>query len=209
MNKCIVDLLNDQAKLSHFTLGLPEAFEHVEKRLPGNQALGALREQVIIGYFRFIFGVDEVKLPSKATERNFDVTVCGEDLAIKTITENKRKSIKLRWTSDNQKVDQEIARYYPKSDFLWIMIHWNKTADSIFYIPLSVQIEAHNNLGDSGYVETLTGTNNRGIPLSKEAFSMLKEHPDTIRRKVTWIKQEIDFDPHEEWEIYWRKRSTS
>ena len=155
MNECIVDLLNDQEKLSHFTLGLPEAFERVEKKLPGNQALGLLREQVIIGYFRFVFGTDKVKLPSNPNEKNFDVTLCGKDLAIKTVTGNNRDAIKLRWTSDNQRVDEEIATYSPKSDFLWIMIHWNKTADSIFYIPLSVQTETHNILGDSGYVKNI------------------------------------------------------
>ena len=206
MNQCIVDLLNDPEKLSHFTLGLPEAFEVVEKQLPSNSAQGLLREQVIIGYFRFMFGGDEVILPSKTNERNFDVTLCGEDLAIKTVTGNSRTAIKVHWTSDNQRVEEEIATYYPKSDFLWITIHWNKTADSIFYIPLSVQIETHNTLGDSGYLARLTGTNNRGIPLSKEAFSMLKEHPDTLRRKVTWARQGVDFDPHEEWETYWKRR---
>ena len=60
MNRCIVNLLNDQEKLRDFTLGLPTAFEIVEKQLPGNSAQGLLREQVIIGYFRFVFGKDEV-----------------------------------------------------------------------------------------------------------------------------------------------------
>ena len=65
MNRCMVDLLNDQEKLLHFTLGLPTAFENVEKQLPGNPAQGLLREQVIIGYFRFVFGKDKVELPSR------------------------------------------------------------------------------------------------------------------------------------------------
>ena len=84
-------------------------------------------------------------------ERNFDITLCGEDLAIKTVKGNYRQAIKVHWTSDNQRVEEEIATYYPTSDFLWITIHWNKTADSIFYIPLSVQIEIHNRLGASEY----------------------------------------------------------
>ena len=47
MNRCIVNLLNDQEKLRDFTLGLPAAFEIVEKQLPSNPAQGLLREQVI------------------------------------------------------------------------------------------------------------------------------------------------------------------
>ena len=206
MNRCIVDLLNDQEKLLHFTLGLPTAFEIVEKQLPGNSAQGLLREQVIIGYFRFMFGTDEVELPSNPNERDFDVILCGDKLAIKTVKGNSRDAIKVHWTSDNERVEDEIATYYPKSDFLWITIHWDKTVDSIFYIPLSVQTETRNNLGASEYLARLTGTNNRGIPLSKKAFSMLKEHSCTLRRKVTWVKQGVDFDPYEEWESYWKEQ---
>ena len=85
MNRCIVDLLNDQEKYSRFALGLPNAFEMVENQLPSNSAQGLLREQVIIGYFRFVFGNNEVELPTQPHERNFDVTLCGENLAIKTV----------------------------------------------------------------------------------------------------------------------------
>lgn len=204
MNRCMVDLLNNQEKLRNFTLGLPTAFEIVEKQLPRNPAQGLLREQVIIGYFRFVFGKDKVELPSNPNERNFDITLCGEHLAIKTVTGNNRTAIKVHWTSDNQRVEEEIATYYPRSDFLWITIHWNKTVNSIFYIPLSVQTEIYNSLGGSEYLERLTGTNNRGIPLSKEAFPMLKNHPNTLCREVTWAKQGIDSNPYEQWETYWR-----
>ena len=206
MNSCIVNLLNDQEKLLHFTLGLPTAFEIVEKQLPGNSAQGLLREQVIIGYFTFVFGKDEVELPSNKNERDFDVTLCGEKLAIKTVKGNSRTAIKVHWTSDNEKVEEEVARYSPKSDFLWIVANWEKTRDSIFYIPLSVQTEIHNSLGSFNYLGKLTGTNNRGIPLSKEAFSMLRDHPHTLRREVTWARQGVDFNPYEEWETYWKEQ---
>ena len=86
------------------------------------------------------------------------------------------------------------------------MANWGKTRDSIFYIPLSVQTEIHNSLGSFNYLGKLTGTNNRGIPLSKEAFTMLRDHPHTLRREVAWARQGVHFNPYEEWETYWKEQ---
>ena len=206
MNQCIVDFLSGQEKFSHFSLGLPGAFEIIKNQLPGNSAQGLLREQAIIGYFRFAFGDNKVKLPSNKNEKDFNVILCGKGLAISTAQGRSPDAIKIHWTSDNQRVEEEVATYYPTSDFLWITIHWGKTADSIFYVPLSAQSEIHSQLGKSGYLKTSPGTNNRGIPLSKEAFKMLKSHPKTLCRQVTWRREGIAPDPYKQWETYWANR---
>ena len=209
MNPCIVNLLGNAEKVRLLTEGLPIAFGIAQKEIPGNPAIGILREQIIIGYFISEFGHQQVEIPDTGTEEGFDATVCGEKLSIKTITGNQASSIKLRWTSDNLKVQETITKYQPQYDFFLVTIHWNKTSESIFYVPLSVQSEVYGKLGINRYVRTTSGTDNRGFTLTKDSLTMLQEHPETLRQEITWTEQDIDHNPYQRWESFWINRRSS
>ena len=204
MNPCIVSLLNDENKVEHFVQNLPIAFEMASNEMPGNPAIGMIREHIIIGYFISEFGIDKVTVPTQGNERGFDVFVCDEKLSIKTVTNDGHGSVKVLWTVDQLRADQEIRAYQPEYDLFLVTIHWGHTRDSIFYIPTSVQLETHAQFGNMIYLNFRPGTNNRGITISTEAMKALKSHPNTLRREVTWTKQGLHYTPYERWEEFWK-----
>ena len=204
MNPCIVSLLNDENKVEHFVQNLPIAFEMASNEMPGNPAIGMIREHIIIGYFISEFGIDKVSVPTQGNERGFDVFVCDEKLSIKTVTNDGHGSVKVLWTVDQLRADQEIRAYQPEYDLFLVTIHWGHTRDSIFYIPTSVQCETHAQFGNMIYLNFRPGTNNRGITISTEAMKALKSHPNTLRREVTWTKQGLHYTPYERWEEFWK-----
>jgi hypothetical protein len=205
MNPCIVNLLNDEHKIQHFVQRLPIAFEMVSNEMPpGNPAIGILREHIIIGYFISEFGKDKVSVPTQGNKRGFDVIVCNEKLSIKTVTGFGHGSIKVLWTVDQSKIDQEIERYQPEYDLFLVTIHWGQTRDSIFYIPTSVQLKTYEMFGEE-YLNAKRGTNHRGIFIRTEAVKAMKLHSDTLKCKVTWKKQGLYYTPHQRWEDFWKK----
>lgn len=205
MNPCIVNLLNDKNKIEHFVRKLPIAFEMASHEMPGNPAIGMIREHIIIGYFISEFGKDKVSVPPQGNERGFDAIVCDEKLSIKTVTNDGYGSVKVLWTVDQSKANQEIEKYQPKYDLFLVAIYWERTRDSIFYIPTSAQSETHAKLGSLEYLNFRPGTNNRGISLSTEAMKALKSHPDTLKREVNWERQGKHYTPYERWEDFWKK----
>lgn len=205
MNPCIVSLLNDENKVEHFVQNLPIAFEMASNEMPGNPAIGMIREHIIIGYFISEFGIDKVSVPTQGNERGFDVFVCDEKLSIKTVTNDGHGSVKVLWTVDQSRADQEIRVYQPEYDLFLVTIHWGHTRDSIFYLPTSVQSEIHAKLGSLEYLNFRPGTNNRGISLSTKAIKAMKSHPDTLKREVTWTKHGTHYTPYERWEEFWKK----
>ena len=204
MNPCIVTLLNDENKVGRFVQKLPLAFEMASNEMPGNPAIGMIREHIIIGYFISEFGKDKVNVPSQGNERGFDVFVCGEKLSIKTVTGYGHGSLKVLWTVDQSMIDQEIERYQPEYDLFLVTIHWGRTRDSIFYSPTSVQLETYDMFGVE-YLKVNRGTNHRGIFINTEAMKALEAHPDTLKREVTWTKQGTHYTPYERWEDFWKK----
>ena len=210
MNQCIVDLLTDPEKVSHFAQGLPIAFEIARKEVPSNAAIGILREHILTAYFISEFGEDEVEPAARGNTEGYDVVVCGGKLSIKTITDYKADSIKLRWTVDNDKVQEVIQNYRPEHDFFMVTIHWDKTRDSIFYVPLAVQDEVFNRLGSANYLRSMpTGTNHRGVVLTSESFKILRNHCDTLRQEVTWVTDDTDHNPYQRWERFWIEQKES
>ncbi|MCY4051727.1 MAG: ThaI family type II restriction endonuclease [Gammaproteobacteria bacterium] len=175
----------------------------VNKRLPSNPAVGILREQVIIGFFVSEFGIKNVNIPKHGTERGYDVILCGEELSIKTVTND--TSFKILWTVDTDYVIQEMNVYEPKHDLFLVNIFWGQSKESAFYIPLSAQNDICNFLGVNGYLSSATKTNNRGIEIRKKAVTHLKNHSDTISITINWnTSNSKHFEPWEEWETYWR-----
>lgn len=206
MNPCIVNLLNDENRIDHFIQKLPIAFEMASNEVPpGNPAIGILREHVIIGYFISEFGQNRVSVPTEGNKRGFDVIVCDEKLSIKTVTGN--NNVTVVWTVDQSIINQEISgrRYQPECDLFLVTIHWEHTRDSIFYIPISVQLETYDMFNNVGYLNAKPGTNHRGITISTKAIKAMKSHPDTLKREVTWTKHGTYYTPYERWEEFWKK----
>ena len=180
------------------------AFDMVRQRMPkGNPAVGILREHVIIGFFVAEFGEHNVIVPERGNERSYDVILCGQELSVKTVTDN--GGVKILWTVDTAQVKREINEgYRPEHDMLLVNIFWEQMADSVFYIPASVQQSVFDSIGSSQYLSSATGTNNRGIEIKRKTISALKAHPDTLRFPVYWTVRDVKYPaPWDEWKDYW------
>ena len=200
------DLLTDEKTIGHFVSGLPEAFEMVAAELPSNPAIGLLREQVIVGFLMAKLGSDKVKVADSNTQRDYDLLIDSLPLSLKTITG--QGGLKILWTVDQVRVAKELKSYQPKSDLLLIRIFWGSRVKSVFYIPITAQQETRAHLGQD-YLHVGTGTNHRGIEISKKAINRLESHAATIALEVEWRKQGLGFKPYERWEAFWRGKTTN
>ncbi len=205
MNSCLRELFETPEKRNRFAKGLPTAFDMVRTRMPkGNPAVGILREHVIIGFLVAEFGLDQVVVPERGNERSYDVVLCDGELSIKTVTGN--VGVKILWTVDTQQVKREInIGYKPQHDILLVNIFWRETKESVFYIPVNVQQCVFDKLGREQYLSSATGTNNRGIEISRKSITTLKSHQDTIKIPVSWFPANMNYpDPWDEWDEYWK-----
>lgn len=205
MNPCLVDLFNNTEKIDKFAKWLPTMFDIVRHQVPeGNPAVGILREHVIIGFFVSEFGEKNVDVPTYGNKRSLAMELCGHKLSIKTRTG--KGTIKAIWTSDTEKVEEEINEVYePQHDILLIRIYWDEKMDSVFYIPLFVQESVLDTIGRSEYLKSATGTNNRGIEISAKALSLLEKHNQTMSFKVDWRTTNGNYPPPwERWCACWQ-----
>jgi len=62
---------------------------------------------VIIGFFVSEFGERNVVIPEHGNERGYDVVLCGEELSIKTVTND--TGFKILWTVDTDYVTREMG----------------------------------------------------------------------------------------------------
>ena len=205
MNPCLIDLFESEDRLNRLVTGLPNAFETVRHEMPkGNPAVGILREHVLTGFFINEFGEDDVVVPDWGVERSYDLEICGQYTSVKTGTN--RTQVKVSWTADSLTIGSEVAEYQPFCDIFLVEIFWGRSAESIFYIPLSVQEDAKKQTDESKYLSYLTaavGTNLRGISITKEAMKILRSHKDTKRATVDRTETGITAKPHDRWVDYW------
>ena len=203
MNSCIVDLFKDDSAMSRLAAGLPRAFEMAALEMPkGNPAIGLLREHILIGYFINHFGHDSIQQVDDGVKRGSDVFVCEQELSIKTITDD--SNVKVLWTADTKKVKYEITEgYKPDCDIFLVNIYWDRECDSIFYIPAIVQSELHKSMGKK-YLHANTGTNHRGISISRDAMIRLKADSRVLKKAVYWNKTELKHSAYERWEEFWK-----
>ena len=190
--------------MEKFQRNLPSAFDAVKQRLSkGNPAIGILREHVILGFFAAEFGKQSIEIPEYGTQRQYDVVLCGHPLSIKTRTGD--GGFKILWTADTEQVDREIrGGFIPEHDILLINIYWGEEKNSVFYIPLVVQKFVLEQMGRANYLSSATGTNNRGIEVSRKAVTALKAHRDTMSMSVNWKVQLFQYPkPWEEWQKFW------
>ena len=186
--------------------GLPLAFAIVKKEMPpGNPAVGLLREDAIIGFLMNKLGETNVQKASSGTDRGYDLIVYGQRLSIKTVTG--KGDIKVLWTADTSRVQDEISRIYsPEYDILLVRIHWGKNEKSLFYIPNDVQLEIMERLGRENYLKVASGTNHRGIAINSDATNQLLEHENTIALEIDWEQPDLDYDPIERWRRFWAEQ---
>ena len=190
MNPRLIELFNNHQKRTEFARKLPEAFDMVRQRMPkGNPAVGILREHVIIGYFISEFGECNVSVPEYGNRRSSALRLFDRALLVKTRT--KTGPVKVIWTADTEKVQEEIeSMYSPEHDLLLIYIHWEKSRDSVFYIPVEAQQSVFDTMDRSEYLNSNTGTNNRGIEITRRALSLLERHENTISINVDWTPRD-------------------
>jgi len=202
MNPCIKRLFADSDRMRRLTYGLPQAFEMAALEVPkGNPAVGILREHVLTGFFINEFGKDRVETLDDGIKRGFDLSVCGHDLSIKTVKGN--SEVKVLWTVDPLKIGIEISKgYKPDCDIFLVNIYWGKERDSIFYIPVAVQMEVRDLLRDE-YLKAKVGTNHRGIAISRQAMKLMKGDSRVQKQSVRWHQSGIDYKPHDRWEGFW------
>ena len=205
MNSCLLTLFENERSISKLARGLPLAFEMAGIELPsGNPAVGVLREHAIVGYFQDCLGIDKVKVPKSGVKRGYDVEICGKALSIKTVTGN--GEIKVVWTSDNQKVDEEILSYKVDSDMFLVRIFWDEDVPSVFYIPQETQAEVINNIGRQKYLASRRATNNRGIIISNPAIKELQKHSKTKIISINWKKSGLSYTPYDRWIDFWKEK---
>ena len=198
MNGDLLTLFENRIQAGKLAKGLPIAFEMAGMEFPsGNPAVGFLREHALVGYFQEYFGVDKVKVPESGVKRGYDVEIHGEALSIKTVTDN--GEIKVIWTVDNKKVDEEILNYKPSYDMFLVRIFWGKNVPSVFYIPMEAQTEVINNVSRQNYLISHRATNNRGISISKQSIRALQEHNKTKVMSIDWQKKSRKYTPHDRW----------
>ena len=204
MNQCLIELFESESRLSNLLNGLPTAFNIVKNEAPkGNPVVGLLREHVLTGFLLQDFGERRVTLLNDGVQRGYDLKVCDVPLSIKTSTGLNK--VKYLWTVESSQVARELTTVQTHYDMLLAHIHWGKTRESVFYVPLEVQREINESLG-MGYFNVARGTNNRGIEISAEAMNLLRNHRNTRRASIDWTRielPEIATTPYTRWEEFW------
>ena len=174
----IADLFSDKKSIAELQKKLPKLFlmAELESSRAGKigMEVGSFRERILISYFIYKFGENNVTVNLPPTEHEIDVLVNNKPYSIKTITNN--AGVKVVWTVDREKVLDFIKKYQPKCDIILVNIRWDGEG-SLFLIPLEAQKEVFLQLDADGYLKApKQGTNPRGIEFSKETLLRLLAH---------------------------------
>lgn len=204
----ISQLFTDTVLVEKIKTKLPNFFRIAE--LESSRAgkigmeVGSLREKVIIALLMHKFGEDKVDPNLPITEPEADVLLDGEKISIKTITGN--GGVKAVWTVDAKSAAKFISSYTPQCGIILVQIFWNKREGGLFYIPLSVQQHVFRNLGRVSYLNMpKPGTNPRGVEFSKKAIAQMTAHDDTLKTRIDWVKENIEYDVYERWVSKWEE----
>lgn len=169
--------------------GLPALFreEQIRNTRAGRAGMevGNARERVLIALCMFIFGKENIAIPP-TTSAEEDLSIKGKPLSIKTKTGTGHSGIKIKWTTDWDKVDYILKNYRPFCDILLTKIQWGGT-EGLYWIPLSTQGKTFQKLGANKYIKTpRRNTNPRGVEFSEEAIKMMIDSPDTMKLMIDW-----------------------
>ena len=86
-----------------------------------------------------------------------------------------------------------------------IQINWGSVG-GFYYIPLKVQKKIFEKIGRKKYIKLpKSGTNPRGVEITKEALSEIINFEETNFFKIAWQKTKLDYDPYKKWVDYWKE----
>ncbi|MCS7206758.1 MAG: ThaI family type II restriction endonuclease [Dehalococcoidia bacterium] len=200
MNPTVLAFLQDPQKVSIIRNKLPLAFEICDSRLPGNPAVGILREHVVVALFIAFLGEDRVKKATSGVAPDVDCYVDGLPLSIKTITGS--GEVRSKWTTTPGKVEEFLTIFHPTADILLFQIRWNAEG-AIYFIPIEAQKDIFHRLQER-YFTYRGETNTRGVSFSREAVSEFIGHPQTFSLPIFWHRSGSVQNPYQEWVRFWR-----
>ena len=204
----IREFFTDKNTVSKIQSKLPKLFRiaEIESSRAGKigMEVGSLLEKVIGGLSIYKFGENNVNTEIPITESETDVIVGNKNLSIKTITGN--SGVKAVWTVDAESSKNFINNYVPKCDILLIQIWWGEDKNSFFFIPVDVQKEIFSLMGREKYLKMpKAGTNPRGVEFSKGSIQRMLQHPKTLKIKINWVNQDIQYNVYKRWVDFWKE----
>ena len=168
---------------------LVEGFEEAELECENSQGIGNHRERVIIGSWKYLFG-DRVRTVDNEINKEYDVIVDNMNVSIKTVKNN--GMVKVSWTSNYDRILDEVKAYVPDSDIFLTNVYWGRknVKESIFFIPKQVQCDILDDIGHENYLKIPSQNSNpRGFGISTSAMKMLKQHELTLQSIIDWQRK--------------------
>ena len=208
MNNHLQEIFNDEILKKKIKDKLPHLFHIAE--LESSRAgkigmqVGSAREAILIALLIYKFGEENVDTQIPITEAEIDVKLFGNPISIKTITGKRFSGVKLVWTVDAQKAKEFRENYYPHCDILLVQINWNNNG-GLYYIPMKAQERVFKEIGRENYIKLpKSGTNPRGVEITKQALSQLLKDKETHIIEISWQRSKVDYNPYRRWVDYWK-----
>ncbi len=207
MSGHLIEIFEDEKLIRKIKGRLPYLFQLAE--LESSRAgkigmeVGSVRERIIVALLIYKFGEANVETEIPITMPEVDAKLFGKPVSIKTITGKGFSGVKLIWTVDAQKAKEFCEGYYPHCDILLVQINWNDVG-GFYYIPLNVQKRLFDKIGRHNYIKLpKSGTNPRGVEITKEALSNLIKDTDSRSISINWQRTKIEFNSYKRWVELW------
>ncbi|ANH47570.1 ThaI family type II restriction endonuclease [Helicobacter pylori] len=200
-------LFNNERMILKIQEKLPYLFQLVESENSRDGKLGmeigSARERVIIALMLYYFGKENVQTDLAITQKEIDVIVLNKPYSIKTA--QTLNSIKLIWTTDTLKIQEFIESYKPNTDILFVHVCWGKEG-GFYYIPSAIQQGVLTTKGKEFYFKLpKSGTNSRGVEISKLALLECIAHKDTLRIPIFWERtNNLKHSPYDKYLELWQ-----
>jgi len=204
----LIELFSDEPLVEKIKMRLPYLFQiaELESSRAGKTGMevGSMREKIIGALLIYKFGEDNVEVDIPITKSEEDVRLFGNPISIKTFSGRGLRGVKLIWTVDTQKANEFRENYYPRCDMILIHINW-ESKGGFYYIPLETQIRVFGEIGREAYIRLpKSGTNPRGVEITKEAIVSLIKDSNTKYIEIHWHRTTIDTNPYKKWIDLWK-----
>ncbi|MFP5990445.1 ThaI family type II restriction endonuclease [Helicobacter pylori] len=200
-------LFNDERMILKIQEKLPYLFQLVESENSRDGKLGmeigSARERVIIALMLYYFGKENVQTDLTITQKEIDAIVLNKPYSIKTA--QTLNGIKLIWTTDALKIQEFIESYKPNTDILFVHVCWGKEGE-FYYIPSAIQQGVLTTKSKEFYFKLpKSGTNSRGVGISKLALLECIAHKDTLRIPIFWKRtNNLKHSPYDKYLELWQ-----
>ncbi len=208
MSSKILELFTDKEIVEKIQQKLPTLFQIAE--LESSRAgkigmeVGSVREKILVALLIYKFGEKNVQTDIPITESEVDVEVFENPISIKTIS-GKNSGIKLIWTVDAEKSFEFAKNYSLNCDLLLSQIIWNGEG-GLYFISKKTQIKILAKIGRENYIKLpKKGTNPRGVEMSAKGSRTLLDDSETLKIKIFWKKEKINFNNFERWLDLWKQ----